>query len=429
MVEVLLDVFGARIGAGYDISCKFSTTLDRSPLGPLARKLEYKSLVGSFHRHEHNWLCQLSFLAKYVVGLGLEDLEGCERFFSKSNVLASSTHHASIFHRKQKIYEFLKKHMDKTDTYQSLSNFIVNNYKQALELLCSQKALEKQMVDKDIANYEVFGQWLKEEHEYLQGLSWEPVQETLEIEYYQKLVNLNASKKKLDDTSANWNVITPENHGARNYTASKETERCHALEEFEKDLMVIHDLELRLGITERWIPTSNEWARAAEMASKRQYQRCLDKLEGLIVAQMFELTKMNMYQTGYKLRKHIGNALKARSQAIHMALKQYNLAAAALCPPCPQLLWDIVVEYAFLADFDLLSDTHQDIRKRPWATPAARILMDEYFKIQRAHEEIKRLNIEIRRIITYMQNEEAYLKNNEDALIDVNTLLAHQITM
>lgn len=78
MVELLLDVFGARIGASYDIGCKFGKTLDHSPLGPLACKLEYKLLVGSFHGHAHNQLCQLLFLAKYVVGLSLEDLEGCK---------------------------------------------------------------------------------------------------------------------------------------------------------------------------------------------------------------------------------------------------------------------------------------------------------------------------------------------------------------
>lgn len=89
---------------------------------------------------------------------------------------------------------------------------------------------------------------------------------------------------------------------------------------------------------------------------------------------MFELTKMNMSQTGmsfyycdyyplpmdilgYSLRKHIGKALKARSQAIRTALTKYNSAAAELQPPHVELSWDEVVEYAFLADFDLLQDT------------------------------------------------------------------------
>jgi len=120
VVELLLEVFGAGIGGGYDIGCKFRITLNRSELGPRARTLNYKALVGSFHGHAHNRLCQLSYLATYVKGMGLEDLEGCERFFSKSNALASSLRYASVFHRQQKMVEFMK-HMDNLETYQNLS--------------------------------------------------------------------------------------------------------------------------------------------------------------------------------------------------------------------------------------------------------------------------------------------------------------------
>lgn len=133
-------MFGADIGGGYDIGCKFGITLNRSELGPRARALNYKALVGSFHGHAHNRLCQLSFLATYVKGMGLEDLEGCERFFSKSNALASSLRYASIFHRQQKMVEFMK-HMDNMETYQNLSKLPtvlkaqLSDYPQAHSLL------------------------------------------------------------------------------------------------------------------------------------------------------------------------------------------------------------------------------------------------------------------------------------------------------
>ncbi|RDB20084.1 hypothetical protein Hypma_012873 [Hypsizygus marmoreus] len=428
VVESLLDAFGARIGGGYDIGCKFGKTLDRSVLGPLARDLEYTALVGSFHGHAHNRLCQLSFLAKYVKGMGLEDLEGCERFFSKSNALAPSVRYASVFHRKQRIHEFIK-HMDKMDTYQNLSEFLINNYKQAIDLINGQPALDKQMADQHVASVAIFEQWLAEEREYLQGLSKEPLQETLQMEYYQRLVNLDASQKTLDAALAVWFDIIPETHGGRDFTASKETQRRHALENHQKDTTIVQGLETKLGIVARWTPMSAEWGEAATMVTKRRYQRCLDTLEGLVVSRMFELTKMNMSQTGYKLRKHIGNALKARSQAVRTALEKYNAAAKALSPPRAELSWDMVVEYAFLADFDLLSDTREDVRERPWATPAARILMDQYFNIQRAHEEIKCLNIEIPRLVTYIRDEEAFLKDREDVIGATDSALAHQITM
>jgi hypothetical protein len=53
MEEKMLDVFGRDLGGGFDIECRFETTLDNSPLGPHARKLNHTSLVGSFHGHAH----------------------------------------------------------------------------------------------------------------------------------------------------------------------------------------------------------------------------------------------------------------------------------------------------------------------------------------------------------------------------------------
>ena len=64
--------------------------------------------------------------------------------------------------------------------------------------------------------------------------------------------------------------------------------------------------------------------------------------------------------TGYSLCKHITNSLKSRSAAIHTALTKYNTATDALPVPQSNLSWEEVVEYAFLADFDLLRDTRQD---------------------------------------------------------------------
>ncbi|THU84381.1 hypothetical protein K435DRAFT_589530, partial [Dendrothele bispora CBS 962.96] len=159
-------------------------------------------------------------------------------------------------------------------------------------------------------------------------------------------------------------------------------------------------LEQRLGITERWTPGTEQWEKTKKMVSSATYQRAVDK--GLVVARLFELTKMNMSGTGYKLRKHMGQALKSRSQAIRTALDQYNAAAASLKPPKPALTWEQIVECTFLSDFDLLRDTREDIRERPWSRPRERKAMDRYFKILRAREEIKRLNVEIRCVATFL---------------------------
>jgi hypothetical protein len=126
-VKVLLDTFGLRLGVGYDVGCHFGTTVDKSELGEQARTQGMKCLVGSFHGHAHNRLCQLSFLATYVKGLGLEDLEGCERYFSRSNGLAKSCRYASRFHRQQEISTFAKQ-IDAVETYANLSEFSENTH-------------------------------------------------------------------------------------------------------------------------------------------------------------------------------------------------------------------------------------------------------------------------------------------------------------
>ena len=116
---------------------------------------------------------------------------------------------------------------------------------------------------------------------------------------------------------------------------------------------------------------------------------------------------------GYKMRKHISKALQSHSQAIRTALGRYNSAARLLPTPRRQLDWKEVVKYTFLADFDLLRDARQDVSGRPWATPAGRLAMDLYFKIERAREEITRLNVEIRRVATYIRDENHFLQYSE----------------
>ena len=116
----LLDTFGSDLGGGYDIGCRFKTTLASSILGKRAWSLNYTSLVNAFHGHAHNRLCQLDNLTMYVEGLGLEDLKGCEWTFSKSNTLASSVQYASIFHRRQAIASYFE-YNDEMEVYTNLS--------------------------------------------------------------------------------------------------------------------------------------------------------------------------------------------------------------------------------------------------------------------------------------------------------------------
>jgi hypothetical protein len=208
-----------------------------------------------------------------------------------------------------------------------------------------------------------------------------------------------------------------------------------AEEKMGKDLERVEELEEILNIAERWTTESERWTATVGAIKKRKYSLALDALELLIVERIFELTKMNQSQTGehrktlltpgsadrfagYKMRKHIAKALQARSKAVKNTIERYNDAAAALNPPMPRLSWEQVVEYAFLADFDILRDTRSEVQSKPWTRPAYRLAMDRYFKILRAREEIKRLNVEIRRVVSWIRDENRFLRKMEAILRD-----------
>jgi hypothetical protein len=339
--------------------------------------------------------------------------------------------------------------------------FLWNNYKQALDIIeGTPQLLARTMQDLGISDEGVFEKWLEEERVYLQGLKAELAEETMQMEYYyQRLTNLWASEYMLHvsqlsgthvnichraDQAAPSNTWLSSVPSAKDSTRVIETRRRHAFENHDKHLKAVQSLEVRMGIVVRWIAGSAECRDAAKLLHMRKYQRALDVLEGLVVARVFELSKMNRSQTGkliillplrlcdstvhpgYRLHKHIGQALQKRSSAIHTALDRYNVAAATLTPPRLSLKWDEVVEYAFLSNFDLLRDACQEVQSHPWATPAGHYAMDCYFKILQAHK-IERLNVEVQRVATHLRDEDYYLYQREEHTRLVNPALAHQI--
>ncbi|KAJ6590434.1 hypothetical protein DFH09DRAFT_1306980 [Mycena vulgaris] len=387
IVYHILDVLG-EVALGYDVGCKLIKTVRAHPaLRDLARDKNFRALVSAFHGHGHNRLCGLDNLMTYVEGVGLEALEGCESFFSKSNALASTTHYASRFHRQQAI-----------TTYYGLTTVLCNKYRRALEIKATYAALRETMRELG-----------------------EPEQETLEMEYFQKLVNLQDAEERIDIILGLQLPVVADAGTAAYAEAAKatrriKTQRRHALELQTKILVAVQDLEVRLDVTRRWVPEDEKWAEISVMVRRRRYQHALDHLQGLIISRMFELAKCNMSGTGYKLRKHITKALQARSKAVKNTITTYNEVAQTMTPPKPTLDWEQVVEYAFLADFDLLREGREDIHGELWAQPAGRAAMDQHYKLLRADKEIQRLNVEIRRLVTYMADEAGFLSREEDRL-------------
>ena len=71
---------------------------------------------------------------------------------------------------------------------------LVNKYKRALEILDREASLKESMRILGIPDRSIFDGWLRAEREYLESLEKEPEEETLQMEYYQKLVNYYANE-------------------------------------------------------------------------------------------------------------------------------------------------------------------------------------------------------------------------------------------
>ncbi|KAJ7803418.1 hypothetical protein B0H14DRAFT_3487371 [Mycena olivaceomarginata] len=135
-----LNVLG-EVAIGYDIGCKFGKMVKVHPaLKELVHDKNFRALVGTFHGHGHNRLCRLDNLMTYVEGVGLEALETCESFFSKSNALAPPPGMRADSIAQQAITTYLK-HTNTFDTYQGL----ISKYRRALEIKSTYSALRQSM--------------------------------------------------------------------------------------------------------------------------------------------------------------------------------------------------------------------------------------------------------------------------------------------
>ncbi|KAF8152464.1 hypothetical protein B0H34DRAFT_644319, partial [Crassisporium funariophilum] len=131
---------------------------------------------------------------------------------------------------------------------------------------------------------------------------------------------------------------------------------------------------------------------------------------------------------GYKLCKKINKSLKTRVDAIQLALKCYNKAAAQLNPPRSPLTWESVVNAVNVANFNLLCDTQQDIQLLDWAQVANCEGMVLYFGIKRTKEEICPLNVEIRRLLTFLHDNYIDHYQAVGRHMITNPPLAHEIS-
>lgn len=138
-------------------------------------------------------------------------------------------------------------------------------------------------------------------------------------------------------------------------------------------------------------------------------------------------TDSSLLLLAYSERTNIAKQATGREGAIKTAITKYNAAARALDPPCPPISASDLLSKTFISELELLKDARTDIRGRPWADPAMRTFMDQYFRLQRAKEEIERLNVEIRRLRTWIRDEEAWYERVIRSLSNTDPALAFEL--
>ncbi|KAG2146793.1 hypothetical protein DEU56DRAFT_731337 [Suillus clintonianus] len=416
----MIDAYGKDIGMGYDVGCTFGGIVRNSPL--LSQKAEEARIqfcVNSFHGYAHNRLCQVQHHPLYLPGFGLEDLETMERVFSSSNSVSRVIRYASRYHWAQ----FLDLHFQQwdEDKYSELSKFLLNNYRQAIGIIKKYKDKVSTLVSSLNLCEDDFECWIEEEKNFLMDLKDEPVEHVLAC---------SQKWQTMSDSFRNTSHAHAINYAEDvQWTSRLEAQRRAALDGLMVRIRAVADLEDRLGVKERWTSQHPEYMSALKRIRSHNFRRALDKLQQLVVQRLLELSKANLSGTGYKLRVHIGKAIKARSQAIRNALDEYNKLAPSMLPPAPPLAWNDIVNYGFLSEFELLKHSHsqQEVLTKPWTVPGNREIATMYFKMKRSYEELTRLNVEIRRLRTFIHDEGIFLQDRVTFLRDTDPLLAHEV--
>lgn len=239
-------------------------------------------------------------------GAGLEDLETMERVFSALNDLASVTRYASPYRRHLFLEAFLRQWDE--DKYLNCGTFILNNYRQALEIIHQDSvALAEAMASLNLSNDDL-DQFEKEELEYFSQVAEEDPKDLCAVLYVERLQEMDVLEAQAQQAKDQFISYTSKSGSdAFNYNRNLstgrrlDTEQRHANERFSRVFEDVCNLEVSMGITVRWTPSTPEWIAAVKYSHERVYHRASKRLQFLLTQRLLELQKMNVTQTSTSL--------------------------------------------------------------------------------------------------------------------------------
>ncbi|KZT70621.1 hypothetical protein DAEQUDRAFT_653957, partial [Daedalea quercina L-15889] len=258
-------------------------------------------------------------------GNGLEDGKTLERVFSASNALAPVTRYASKYRRRMFIDEYFRQWDE--EKYANMSLMIYNNYTQALEILNRDALSLMEAMESANVTLEEVTQWGIDETAYFKTLGQEKPWDVFAVAYVEKLQEYRAARagsgtltdELLGLLSTEHNFLPPET-GPVDYRC--DISHTQKLEAIEAKWLYTEERQRA-----RWQPSDEEYIKTVKYIDERRYHRALDKLQQLVIQRLFELHKMNLSQTGYRMHTHMAKSLQTRCKAIQSAVKAYNAAA------------------------------------------------------------------------------------------------------
>ncbi|KAK7688463.1 hypothetical protein QCA50_008001 [Cerrena zonata] len=128
-----LEILEERFAHGSNINCRFSITALHSSLTPAIYEKKIAFPANAFHDYSYNFQCQSKNHPNIFEEVELEDFESMEYVFSGSNTISAVTHFTFFycFHLRTITYYCPWD----TNKYVNLRTFILNNYKQAFEII------------------------------------------------------------------------------------------------------------------------------------------------------------------------------------------------------------------------------------------------------------------------------------------------------
>ncbi|KAG2068473.1 hypothetical protein BDR04DRAFT_1129243 [Suillus decipiens] len=391
IISKVLKLLGECSLAVYDIGCGFTSTIHASSLGKAFEQQGCHICIDAFHSYAHNYACQTKNHPNDIQGAGIKDFGAIEHFFSASNALALVIHYVTAYCCSVFLDLFFKQW--DSDKYPNLAMMIYHNYKQSIDII----ALESLALDGAKASLGIqdgdLEAWHQEEIEYIAGLGKETMWDIHAMAYVKLLHKLrdaqtcasNASLQFLLMVLSDYQILPPSQDMSYSASVSAmrklETQSRYHSKCLDTLQHEVATLEVKMGITHQWQPTSPKYQETMKYMAMHTYQCALNNLQHLVVQCLFELQKLNISQTG-KCFMHC--------HAIQTAIKKYNEAASQLHPPCPPLEWSKVSHYSFLEEFNILCETRQYICDKMW----------------HAKEEIEWCNVEVWHLHTSIMDED-----------------------